>query len=321
MGTPIQSTSKLVALAGAALSMLVLVSCGQSQPSNPAPAAAESKAASAGNTEKVHVEFRGPWAFITDPKDANSVLAIAPKAKGHRDLYVQASNQSTLAAGAYDLSLPGHTGPAAATADPGMAQVKINALSLQRALDNKSARYVIRLPKPEEYVVAGRHRSRLGAAYPPDASTEKDYATAVSLRYNVGSLNGFSLGGTPDSVAFNPLLLQVETPVIRFVIAPAQEDDPRDKCDTHSRESFHHLTTLLGLTLYVDFPDNPPDCHKSDPQHANPAKAEGNEQPAFGRIAAFDVRNLEQSLLAVIYLFDHPAGDCEAPVLGLTVSP
>src|SRR5271154_2631608 len=182
MRSPIDSASKLVALACGALTTLVLVSCGQSPP-NPAPAAAESKAASTEKvTERIYVEFRGPWAFVADQKDANSVLAIAPKAKGHRDLYVQASNQSTLAAGAYDLSLPGHSGPAAATADPGMAQAKIYALSLQHALENKSSRYVIRLPKPEEFVVAGRHRSRLGAAYPPDVSTEKDYATAVSLR-------------------------------------------------------------------------------------------------------------------------------------------
>ncbi len=314
MRTQLYSTSKLVALA-AVLATLSLVACEQSQPSTPAPAA---KAVS---TENVFVEFRGPWAFVPDPKDANSLLAVAPKAKGHRDLYVQASNQSTLSAGVYDLSLPAHSGPAAATADPSIAQAKIDAQSLQRALDNKSARYVIRLPKPEEYVVAGRARSRLGATYPPDASTEKAYATAVSLRYNVSSLNGFSLAGAPDSGSFNPLLLQVETPTIRFVIAPAQEDDPHDKCDTHSRESFHHLTTLLGLTLYVDFPDNPGDCHKSDPQNAHPAKAEGKWRSSFEQSAVIDIRNIEQRLLTAVYLFGHPGGDCMAPIVILTVSP
>ncbi len=314
MRTQLYSTSKLVALA-AVLATLSLVACEKSQPPAAAPAAPPV------TTEKVYVEFRGPWAFVADPKDANSVLAIAPKAKGHRDLYVQASNQSTLASGVYDLSLPAHSGPAAATADPSIAQAKIDAQNLQRALDSKSGRYVIRLPKPEQYVVALRHRSRLGAAYPPDASTEKDYATATALRYNVSSLNGFSLAGTPDSGAFNPLLLQVETPTIRFIIAPAQEDDPHDKCDTHSRESFHHLTTLLGLTLYVDFPDNPDDCHKSDPQNAHPARAEGAWRSPFEQIAAFDVRNIGQRLMAAIYFFDHPSGDCESPNLILTTSP
>ncbi len=299
-------TSMLVALASAVLATLCLVSCQQSQPPTTAPAA-ESKAVS---TEKVFVEFRGPWAFVPDPKDANSVLAIAPKAKGHSDLYVQASNQSTLPSGVYDLSLPAHSGPAAATADPSIAQAKIDAQSLQRALDNKSARYVIRLPKPEEYVVAARSRSRLGATYPPDASTENDYATAVSLRYNVSSLNGFSLAGTPDSGAFNPLLLKVETPITRFVILPAQEDDPHDKCDTHSRGSFRDLVTLLGLTLYVDFPDNPANCRKNDPQNAHPVKAEGNWGSPFHPIAAL--------WLTAVYFFDHPMGDCKAPNLILT---
>ncbi len=318
MRTEIYSTSKLVALAAAALTTLCLVACEQSQPPTPAPAAAESKAAS---TEKVFVEFRGPWAFVADPKDANSVLAIAPKAKSHRDLYVQSSNGSTLAPGVYELSLPAHSGPAVATADPSIAQAKIDAQSLQRALDNKSARYVIRLPKPEEYVIAGRFRSRLGATYPPDASTEKAYATAVSLRYNVGSLTGFSLAGAPDSGTFNPLLLQVETPTIRFVITPAQFDEAADKCDTHSRESFHALTTLLGLTLYVDFPENPDACHKNDPQNAHPAKAEANWRSPFAQIAAIDIRNFEQRLLAAVYFFDHAGSDCKSPDLILTTTP
>jgi len=335
MRTQLYSAGKLVALTVAALATLSLVACQQSQTPTPAPAAAEMKAAS---TEKVFIEFRGPWAFAPDPKDANSVLAIAPKAKGHRDIYVQASNQSTLASGIYELSLPPHSGNAAATADPGIAQAKIDAQSLQRALDNKSARYVVRLPKPEEYAVAGRFRSRVGATYPPDASTEKAYATAVALRYNVSSLNGFSLAGAPDSGNFNPLLLQVETHTVRFVIAPSQEDDPHDKCSTHSRESFHHLTTLLGLTLYVDFPDDPADCHKSDPQNAHPAKAAGSGSPALEQLAplwggnladvqtagvggGMDLKGIEQSLLAVMYLFDHPGGDCVAPPLILTINP
>ena len=61
-----------------------------------------------------------------------------------------------------------------------------------------------------------------------------------------------------------------------------EEDDPWDKCDTHSRESFHALTALLGLTLYVDFPDNPADCHGKDPQNARPAKAEAGSPANVG---------------------------------------
>ena len=81
------------ALASVFLATMFLVACEQSKQSVPAPETAASQAAS---TEKVFVEFRGPWAFAADPKDANNVLAIAPKAKDHLDLYVQASNQSSL---------------------------------------------------------------------------------------------------------------------------------------------------------------------------------------------------------------------------------
>ncbi len=117
-----------------------------------------------------------------------------------------------------------------------------------------------------------RHRSRAGSSYPPDASTEMEYATAVSLRYSVGSLNGFSLSGTPDTGTFNPLLLQVDTPVIRFAIEPTEDDDA---CNTHSRQAFHDLVQLVGLTLYVDYPDNPSSCHDKDTQvpHGNKAHA------------------------------------------------
>src|SRR6202158_680384 len=232
MRNPRYFNSSLIALASAVLATFFLIACQQSQ--QPAvPAATQLAAAS---TEKVFVVFEGPWAIVADPKDANSVLVLAPKTKLHRDLYVAASNESTLAAGTYDLSVPAHGAAFSGALDPTFAQAKIDAKSLQRALDDKSGRYVIRLPKPEAYVAAKRFRSRVGPTYPPDASTEQNYAAYVSFRYNVSTLNGFSLAGTPDSGTFNPLLLQLETPTIRFAIEPAVADDPKDRCSTHSRE-------------------------------------------------------------------------------------
>src|ERR1700693_1989564 len=213
-------TISQVALASAVLATFFLIACQQSQ-QQPPPAAVESKAAS---TEKVFVVFEGPWAIVADPKDANSVLVLAPKTKLHRDLYVAASNESTLAAGTYDLSVPAHGPATAAALDPSFAQAKIDAKSLQRALDDKTGRYVIRLPKPEAYVAAKRSRSRVRRNSPPDAATEQNYAASVSFRYNVSTLNGFSLAGTPDTGTFNPLLLQLETPTVRFAIEPVVAD-------------------------------------------------------------------------------------------------
>ncbi len=307
--------------------LLSFVGCEQSKP---APSVA---APGAPSTEKVYVVFDGPWAFAADPQDASSVLAIAPRSKGHRELYVKASNQSTLLAGRYDLTFPAHTGPAAATADPDIAQARIDSKSLQQALDNKFARYVIRLPKPEEYVIASRSRSRLGATYPPEASSEKDYATAVALRYDVTTKTGFSLAGVSDSAPFDTLPLRVETPALHFVIEPMQDDDPKDKCDTHSREAFRDLASLLGLKLYVDFADNPAACHAKDPQRMSPAKAEidgsrlgvlfamlsGNLVDANASASAGDP--LVGYFASAIYFFTHPSGDCHAPDLILTTGP
>jgi hypothetical protein len=341
MKTQWQSRSSLVALAGAVVATLSLVACQQSQPPAAAPISAESKAAA--TAKDVFVVFEGPWAIVPDPKDTNTVLLLAPKTKAHRDLYVAASNNSTLAAGTYDLSVPARTGPAAAAFDESILRAKIDPKNVQRVLDDKSSnRYAIRLPKPDAYLPASRHRSRVSATYPPEPATEKEYATGVSLRYSVTSLTGFSLAGTPDRAAFNPLLLQVETPAIRFVIDPAHDPDPADKCYTHSRQTFHEAATLLALNLYVDFPESPSNCHDTDPQKARAVKAEtgtmriferavallesdlGNAKEAsiapleadrFAALALRGAKSAARHLTAAVYLFGRPQGVCLAPII------
>jgi hypothetical protein len=331
----------LVTLASAVLATLFLVACNQSQ-SPTAPAALELKAASA-TTKDVYVVFEGPWVIAPDPKDANSVLLLAPKTKTHRDLYVTASNHSTLAAGTYDLSFPGHVTPGAGVYDPTFLRAKLDPQNVQKALDSKSVRYAIRLPKPDAYLPAHRHRSRASSTYPPEMSTEKEYATAASLRYSVTSLEGFSLSGTPDIGIFNLLALQVDTPHIRFVIDPNEDDDV---CNTHSRQAFHDVMQLVGLNLYVDFADNPSDCHNKDPQAPREGKKHASLASPMERVAALLTGNLAdvetadatarevpsrylrfvagnsiaqgiaQHLETAIYFFGAAGGTCKAPIVG-----
>lgn len=298
------SRISLAVLASVFLAGLTMVACNQTKEVQPA---AQQAAQTAQTTEKVFVVFEGPWAFAPDPKDANSVIALAPKTKSHRDLFVQTPDKA-LVSGIYDLSLPVRSGLAAGEVDANILRAKIDPQNVQHVLDNKLERYAIRLPKPEAYVEATHYRSRAASAYPPDASTEKDYVTTVSLRYSVSSLNGFSLAGSPDSGTFNPLLLQVKTPTIDFVIAPAHDPDPADKCHTHSRESFRDLTKLLNLTLFVDFPNDPGECHGKDPQNLRPTKAEVNRRFLLAV-------GLRQQLLAAIYFFFGGHGACMAPII------
>ena len=277
--------SSAIVLASIFSGAVLMVSCNQTKETAPAT----QSQITTPPPQQIFVTFEGPWAIAPDPKNANNVLLLAPKTKHHRDLYVTASNHSTLAAGVYDLSFPGQVTSGAGTYDPAILRAKIDPQNAQNALDSKAGRYAIRLPKPEAFLPAHRHRSRAGSTYPPDASTEKEYATAFSLRYSVGSLSGFSLSGTPDTGTFNPLLLQVDTPAIRFSIDPNEDDDV---CNTHSRQAFHDLAQLVGLTLYIDYGDDPAACHDKDPQVPHRGRASSSPAPPLERIATLFTRNL-----------------------------
>jgi len=298
--------SAVITLASAVLATIFLIACQQSQ--QPAsPATAQTAVAS---TEKVFVIFEGPWAFVADPKDANSVIALAPKTTSHRDLFAQTWDK-TLASGIYELSIPGRSGPGIGTVDPNILQAKIDPQSVQHALDSKSERYAVRLPKPDAYVEHTHYRSRAGSSYPPDASSEKDYVSSISLRYSVTTLNGFSLSGNPDSGNFNPLLLKVDTPVINFAIEPAHDLDPKDQCHTHARQAFHDLTKLVNVSLFVDFPSDPSGCHDKDPQDVHPAKGK-----SVSALRDFLERGspggYRQRLLTIIYFFG-AYNNCQGP--------
>ena len=174
------------------------------------------------------------------------------------------ANDMTLAAGVYALSVPAQS-MTAGPADPAFVHFNIPTTNVQQALAASGTRYAIRIPKPEAYFVAGRSQSRYGSTYPP-TSNQGDHATAAALRYTVPSTSWISVTGTTDTGPFNTFLLQVDTPFIRFVIDPAQADDPADTCDTHSRTSFSELTGLLAVGLYVDFPGYSAGCQGNDIQ-------------------------------------------------------
>src|SRR5258708_5302043 len=123
-----------VAVASIFLAAIVLVACEQSKPT---PPATEKTASVATPTEKVYVVFEGPWAIVADPKDTNSILALAPRSKTHNDLYVAASNDSTLPTGTYDLSVPPHGPATSAALHPSFSQATIAGQSLQHSLADK----------------------------------------------------------------------------------------------------------------------------------------------------------------------------------------
>lgn len=271
MTQPRPGSIRFVATCALLLATFCFVACQQSQ----SPQTTEMKASSAAApAEKVSIVFEGPWAFAQDPQDPNKIVFIAPKTKSHHDLYASASNDATLPAGNYELSVPVSGAPGTPTFAADFAEADISAADLQHILDTKSERYVVRLPKPEAFLAAGRFRSRVGPKYPPDA--EKDYVTEVALRYSVSSFNGFSLAGTPHSGTFNPKLMQIEAGTAKFSITPVEAFNPTETCHVHARQAFRDLTQLVKVTLYIDFPDSPDKCRGNDPQKSKAAAKFGS---------------------------------------------
>jgi len=323
-------TNEIIAVACALLATLFLIACQQSQPPAATSAPAETKPA----TSELFVIFEGPWAIVPDPKDGNSVLAIAPKTKSHRFLgFVPGNTQ--LDAGVYDLTIPAKSATGSPTFDKGVLRVNFDPQVVQRALDRRTERYAIRLPKPEAYVAETRFVSRVGPTYPPDASTEQDYVTAISLRYSATSKTGIQLAGTQDEGgAFKPILVEVNVPALRFTIDPVEVHLHDDECHFHAREAFKDVTHLLGLTLYIDFPDSPADCQKKDPQTRTakallhfpvellPLFGDGRKEPqtagiswgASGGFLSSAAKGVEHGVQAVYYFFHADGGGCLVPI-------
>lgn len=302
-----------------ALAALAVLSCNSSQQTKELPRPVMSMAAT--STENVSVVFEGPWAFVADPQDSNMILALAPKTSAHHDLRVGSSNLLSLNAGVYELSVPEHGVPSPAGFGSTFAQVKIDVPSLQAAVRNKAARYVIRLPKPEAYLAMTRVMARVGTNYPPDPTTEQNYISSVSLRYAVSRLDGFSVSGTPDTGTLTPWAVAVESPIIHFVIEPTSYD-PLDRCDLHARRAFADLVKLLNVKLYLDYPGEPDSCHKNDPQKMAgmnlmpwPVMAAFLAPPVIPTWSTTTSGTMAASLLAI------HVTDCKAPMLFLSTNP
>jgi hypothetical protein len=102
---------------------------------------------------------------------------------------------------------------------------------------------------------------------------------------------------------------------------------------------------LVGLTLYVDFPDNPSDCHNKDPQVPHAGKARASLASPIERMIAMltanvaDVqaedaaevlpsrylrlvagsriaRGMAERFGVAMYFFGAASGGCKAPTLG-----
>lgn len=262
------------------------------------------------NTQQVYLVFDGPWAFAPDPDDPAKIIALAPKAVHHHDLFVQ-SHSKVIPTGVYDLSFPPFSkSNVRPTIDPDILQASIGAQNVQHVLETRFARYAIRLPRPEAYIGELYSPSRVGTTYPPDGSTQREHVSSLALRYTVSTLKGFSLDGTPDTGTFTPLVLRLGAPTIQFEIDAEQDSSVAGTCHIHEREAFHSLTKLINVTLFLDFQDDESTCRERDPQNPGlTASKVGLERGIENSSVAYVPR-----MLPVLYFFGGRS-NCRLPTI------
>ena len=107
----------------------------------------------------------------------------------------------------------------------------------------------------------------------------------------------------------------MDTPAIEFAIDATWDTDPvTNACHVHERETFHELTKLLNLSLFLDFPSDLSTCRDKDPQNPHLVKTE--VVPGFSSLFALgSAGGPKQRLLAAIYFFASHGGACKAPVI------
>jgi len=321
-----------IAFATAFLLIMCLAGCAEKEKPASAPPP----------SEHVWVVFEGPWGYAPDPNDPNSIIAIAPATPDHHDLYVQASYSQQMKPGHYELAMPPRTVAPPGTIISDIFQTPIDPKVVNNVFNNVLSdpslhRYAVRLPKPESYTPYTRYPSSIGSAPHPAANgiAARPWATGVALQYTVGSLSTFKVTGTPDTGIFPDFTLQLDAHQISFVITPLHDDDPTDLCYIHDRVAFHNLTTLLGVTLFVDFQGSPPTCPAVDVEkpsrpkaQTTPAQFEPTEIAAYravpvqeagvvpasslSALARSPLRSIGRGVIAAFYFFAHPTGDCKA---------
>jgi len=95
-------------------------------------------------------------------------------------------------------------------------------------------------------MIAGRSKSRVAPRIRPLLPRRRTTRSRLRCATTLPARTDFLLEAHQTTLV-QPFVAPSEQPNIRFAIEPAGADNPMDKCDTHSRESFHELTTLLNL--------------------------------------------------------------------------
>ncbi len=112
----------------------------------------------------------------------------------------------------------------------------------------------IKLPRPREVVPWNADPLQISDQSPVPAGTPaKRYATVMILRYDSLISDVPEMDG-PNDFVWKPKAVPLGSDrIVTMVVDPAKEDD----LHTHGHNAFRHMTTLLSLKRFIEFPPTP----------------------------------------------------------------
>jgi hypothetical protein len=204
----------------------------------------------------VDILLNGPFAIVEQPD--GSLVVLLPDIEGHNPPIAVAhgdfTNITTLQRGKYAFSglvnISGKTTPKLPVACAAIFSVSATAEQLPSKL-GETPYLQITLPKPRETSPWNADDLEIASQNPvPKNTPVRRLGTTTILRYDVDNTKSVEMDG-PNGFAWNPKIQPFGAErIIAISVEPVSEDDQH----THALDAFKHLTHMLGLSRFVDFP-------------------------------------------------------------------
>jgi hypothetical protein len=229
----------------------------------------ESPGAAKGMT--LDVVLAGPFVIV---EQANGVVVYLPDIEDHNPPTAITSGDlghiRTLQRGDYDFTKGVNNNSGKITAlnpVPGAQVFTVSASAEHLSTPPLEKPYLsIKLPRPREVVPWNADPLQISDQSPVLPSTPKTrYATVTILRFDSLASDIPEMDG-PNDFVWKPKAKPLGTDrIVTIVVEPVQEDDNH----THGHNAFRHMTTLLGLKRFIEFPPIPASYIRNIPLTAN----------------------------------------------------
>lgn len=209
--------------------------------------------------QTLDIVFNGPFAFFQQP---GSMLVLLPDVEDHNPPTAISSGDMAhivhLRRGAYDFTHGILSSTTALQAPPVLntyvypVSTKVDPSSL-----GEKPYFTMKLPIPSQIVPWNADPlgfSLTSSSVLPDIKGPR-YATLTILRYKMDSSSDIQLLGLKglDKFVWCPMAAPIGTErIVTISVEPANPDNTEHQ---HAKNAFNHLKNMLGLTLFISFPN------------------------------------------------------------------